>query len=144
MNYDLTYDAIRFLAYDLALKNNLTVADAWNKNKMASIDWLKGFMSRHKDLFLRRPDQCSLGRSIACNKTNVGYFFEKLKFLYEQCESFSNGSRVYNLDETSTLTVQKQQKVIAQKGVKQLAQAASGERGTLVTCCIINAHGTFL
>ena len=112
---------------------------------MAGIDWLKGFMSRHKDLSLRRPEQCSLGRSIAFNKTNVGYFFEKLKILYERCESFSNGSRVYNLDETSTSTVQKPQKVVAQKGVKQLAQAASGERGTLVTtCCIINAHGTFL
>ena len=56
MNYGLTYDAIRVLAYDLAMKNNLTVPDVWNKNKMAGIDWLKGFMSRHKDLSLRRPE----------------------------------------------------------------------------------------
>ncbi|KAJ8927370.1 hypothetical protein NQ314_020145 [Rhamnusium bicolor] len=53
---------------------------------------------------------------------------------------FKDGSRIYNLDETPTTTVQKTCKVVAVRGTKQVSKATSGERGTLVTtCCIISA-----
>lgn len=46
------------------------------------------------------------------------------------------------MDETGCTTVQKQNKVIAQKGVKQIVAITSQERGTLVTVCVaINAIG---
>lgn len=55
---------------------------------------------------------------------------------------FSEGSPIYNLDETGVTTVQSPKKVIAEKGVKRLNKVTSGERGVLVTvCCIINAYG---
>ncbi|KAJ8909638.1 hypothetical protein NQ315_015330 [Exocentrus adspersus] len=55
-------------------------------------------------------------------------------------EYFQDGCRIYNLDETSTTTVQKCAKILAEKGIKQVSKAVSAERGTLVTtCCIINA-----
>lgn len=42
-------------------------------------------------------------------------------------------------------TVQKPQRVLAQKGTKQLGQVVSGERGTLVTMiCCVNAAGQSL
>ncbi|KAJ8910978.1 hypothetical protein NQ315_003671 [Exocentrus adspersus] len=45
-------------------------------------------------------------------------------------------------DETATVTVQKSQKVLAERGTKQVNKVTSAERGTLVTtCCIINATG---
>ena len=70
-------------------------------------------------------------------------FYDKLKKLYQEYPTFSRGSvgsRVYNLEETSTSTVAKLCNVLAEKGVKQVSQVSSAERGTLVTtCCIINA-----
>lgn len=58
---------------------------------------------------------------------------------------FADGSRIYNLDETSTTTVQRPKKILAQKGSRQLNRVTSGERGALVTtCCIVNALGRYL
>jgi hypothetical protein len=59
--------------------------------------------------------------------------------------SFGNGCRIYNLDETATITFQRPQKVLAPKGVRNIRKVTSGEKGTLVTaCCIINALGQAL
>lgn len=59
--------------------------------------------------------------------------------------AFADGTRIFNLDDTSTKTVQKPQKVIAPKGRKNIGKVTSGERGTLVTtCCIISASGIAL
>lgn len=55
--------------------------------------------------------------------------------------SFGNGTRIYNLDQTSTSTVQLPQKVLAPKG-RSICKVTSGERGVLVTtCCIVSASG---
>jgi len=40
-------------------------------------------------------------------------------------------SRIWNLDETDVITVQKLKKIIAQKGSKQEGSITSGKRGTL-------------
>jgi hypothetical protein len=39
--------------------------------KIAGIDWLQGFKKRHKNLTLRKPENASLFRATAFNKTNV-------------------------------------------------------------------------
>lgn len=73
------------------------------------------------------------------------FFFDNLKSVYTRTDHFANSSRIYNLDETSTMTVQKSKKVLAIKGIKQVSKVKSGERGTLVTTCsIINARGNYL
>ena len=56
-----------------------------------------------------------------------------------------SGGQIYNLDETGLTTVQKAPKVLAPKGLKQVGQVASRERGELVTlCAIVSAAGQFL
>ena len=45
-------------------------------------------------------------------------FFDKLYDVLNRNTNFSNRSRIYNLDETSTITVQKHQKVLAEKGTR--------------------------
>ena len=146
MNFGLTRRNIKQLAYELGMKNNKPLPQNWIVGKIAGEEWLIGFMKRHSSLSLRQPESCSLGRATAFNKHNVLLFFEKLKEVYARHPSFSDGSRVYNLDETATTTViQKPQKVVAQKGMRQVSQVSSAERGTLVTtCCIVNAHGSCL
>lgn len=55
--------------------------------------------------------------------------------------NFCNGTRVYNLAETSTTTVQRPPKVLGPKG-KNISKVTNGERGVLVTtCCIVSASG---
>ena len=146
MNFGLTRRDIKHLAYALGIRNDKSVPQNWIVHKMAGEEWLIGFMKRNPSLSLRQPESCSLGRATAFNKHNVKMFFEKLKEVYARHPAFSDGSRVYNLDETSTTTViQKHQKVVAQKGMRQVSQVSSAERGTLVTtCCIVNAHGSCL
>ena len=49
----------------------------------------------------------------------------------------ASGDRIFNLDETGVTAVQKVPKVVATKGLKQVGQITSRERGELVTVCVI-------
>lgn len=50
--------------------------------------------------------------------------------------------RIYNCDETGIPTVVQAPNVVARKGSKQVGQAVSTERGSMITmCAIINAAG---
>lgn len=105
----------------------------------------KGFKKRHTDISIRFPEGCSIARVSAFNKKNIDNFFNKLEEVLKRNPSFMNGSRLYNLDETSTSIVQNTRKIVSVKGMKQVHQVKSAERGTSVTtCCIIGAHGVIL
>jgi hypothetical protein len=136
----------RVLAYEMAKINSKNIPASWEKNKMAGIDWLQGFLKRHtKELSIRQPEGCSLSRASSFNEHNVNIFFDNMKKAYGRSEAFSDGTRIYNLDETGTTTVQKPKKVLSSKGTKQVSQCTSGERGVLITtCCIISAIGSAL
>ena len=135
----------RRLAYETAIKNNLTIPDTWVISKLAGIDWLQGFMERNKHLTLRLPEARSIARATSFNKYNVKIFFDKLSDVMSRNPGFANGSRLYNLDETGVTTVQTPRKVIGEKGARQVHQITSGEKGSLVTvCCIIGANGNSL
>lgn len=146
MCYGVGYVECRKFAYELSIKNNLSVPDTWNKNKMAGIEWMRSFMKRNSGFVsLRKPESCSFSRATSFNKHNVSFFFKNLQNVMKRCPSFADGSRIFNLDETGVTTVQSPTRVIAQKGVKRLNQITSGERGVLVTvCCVINAYGNKL
>ncbi|XP_049855216.1 uncharacterized protein LOC126335795 [Schistocerca gregaria] len=100
--------------------------------------FVSGNSSRFPQLSLQTPEGCSLSRATGFIKFNVSNFFDKLEEILKRHPNFADGSGIFCLDETGT-TVQKSQKILAVKGVKQV-KATSAERGTLVmTCCIINA-----
>lgn len=53
--------------------------------------------------------------------------------------------KIFNLDETDITTVTDTPNVIASKGVKQIGQMATAERGTLVTmCAVVSGDGNSL
>ena len=144
MNYGLTLSDARKLAFDLAEANSVKMPPNWVREKMAGRDWISSFMKRHP-LSLRKPEGCSLARNTAFNRENVGRFYQNLKEVYEKYAAFSDGTRVYNLDETGITTVATPPKVISAKGQRQVAQVQAAERGSLVTVCsIISAAGTAL
>lgn len=116
----------------------------WEREKMAGKQWLRSFRKRHSELTVKKPEPCSLARATAFNRMNVAKFFNNLKTAYERHENFGNGSRIFNLDETSTTSVQRPQKVVAASG-RSTNKVTSGERGVLVTtCCIVSATGQAL
>lgn len=117
--------------------NNIKFPVSWSSEKMAGIEWLRSFRSRHPDLSLKKPEACSLARATAFNRETVNTFFNNLKNAMDRHPSFGNGCRVYNLDTP--------QKVMGPKGRHNLGKFTSGEKGTLVTtCAIVGASGQAL
>ncbi|XP_026331553.1 uncharacterized protein LOC113238919 [Hyposmocoma kahamanoa] len=129
----------------MAKHNNVSVPVNWERDKMAGLDWLRGFRERFPDMSLRKPENCSLARATAFNKETVKKFFDNLENVISRNPAFADGTRIFNLDETATSTVQKNPKVMAPKGRRNICKVSSGEKGTLVTTCnIIGAGGQAL
>lgn len=142
--YGISAKEVRRIAYQMGKINNIQMPPTWNTNEMAGKEWFRFFKQRHPELAIRKPEPCSLARATAFNKVNVQKFFNNLKVALQRHESFADGSRIYNLDETATTTVQRPQKIVTRKGTSA-CKVTSGERGTLVTTClIINALGQAL
>lgn len=77
MNYGLNYKQVRQLAYEYAKQlGSSRMPSSWDENKIAGIDWVKGFMTRHEQLTLRKHENTSLSRATAFNKANVAEFFD--------------------------------------------------------------------
>ncbi|KAB0803085.1 hypothetical protein PPYR_00055 [Photinus pyralis] len=145
MAYGLSTKECRRLAWEMADVNKLSVPISWTANKQAGVEWLRQFMKRRKNLSIRQPEACSLSRLTSFNPHNVKKFFDQLKQIFEKKPQLVDPSRIFNLDETGTSTVQKPRKIVAEKGSKQVSQCSSAERGSLVTsCAIICANGTYL
>lgn len=141
--YGLPVEDCRRVAYEMAVINKIACPISWGLKKIAGIDWFYGFLKRHPQLSQRTPEACSLSRATSFTKANVDVFFNNLEILYQQHPEFGDGTRVFNLDETATSTVQKPQRIVAEKGVKQVCKATSGEKGTNVTTvAIISASGS--
>lgn len=135
--YGLTPRDCRKVAYQMAKVNNLTIPESWKRDEMARKEWFRSFKKRHPDISIKKPEACSLARATAFNRETVKSFFDNLKTAMGRHPSFSTGCRLYNLDETATTTVQRPQKVVGPKGKHNIAKVTSGEKGILVTTCMI-------
>lgn len=97
-------------------------------------------MKRQPQLTLRKPENTSLARGTAFNKTNVAEFYDN----YERAlkADIFQAQQIFNIDETGVSTVLQAPNVVAKLGARQVGQAVSGERGTMITMCmIVNAIG---
>jgi len=145
MFYGLSTRDSRQLAFEMAERNDIVMPRSWKINRCAGLEWFRIFMRRNPNLSIRTPEGCSLSRATSFNKHNMEMFYSNLEATIRRSPAFADGTRIYNLDETATTTVQKPKRIIAEKGTKQVGQATSAERGTLVTtCCIISASGNSL
>lgn len=145
MFYGLTIMDVRSLIYEVAMLNNIKIPEKWHETKLAGIEYLYNLRKRDNRLSLRTPEGCSLSRATSFNRHNVGIFFDNLETVMSRQAVFGNGTRVFNLDETNTMTVQKSAKVLAARGQRQVSKVTSAERGTLTTTCyIISALGNAL
>ena len=67
VNYGMTYKQFHQLAYDCGRRLQSKFPSSWIDNKIAGIDWLLGFMKRHKNPTLSKPENTSLFRATAFN-----------------------------------------------------------------------------
>ncbi|XP_022166135.1 uncharacterized protein LOC111030774, partial [Myzus persicae] len=133
----------RKLAYQLAVKNNKKHNFSHIKEE-AGYDWYKGFMSRHPELSLRKPEATSAARAMGFNKPVVMQFFKLLGELMDRYKFTPD--RIYNCDETGISSVPKSKaKIIATKGRKQVGSITSAERGETVTVeMCMNSVGRYM
>lgn len=138
-NYGLTTTEMRKLAFKYAVANKINVS-SWEEKEIAGKGWLRMFRSRHSEISLRKPEATSLARSTAFNKQNVNEFFSKYIEVLKRNEY--QPYQIWNIDETGLSTVQAVPKILAPKGIKQLASMTSAERGINVTMiAAINGAG---
>lgn len=72
--FGLTCTDVRKLAYTLAVKNGYD--NLFNSmTEMAGYHWYYGFLHRHPEISLRKPENTSANRSRSFNRTNVEKFF---------------------------------------------------------------------
>ncbi|XP_036146776.1 uncharacterized protein LOC118646934 [Monomorium pharaonis] len=130
------------LAYDLAVE--LKLPHRFNTEKRtAGKHFYYDFMARHPDLSLRTPESTSMMRAVGFNKLQVDLFFSNLEKLMNQYNF--PPSNIYNCDETGVSCVQKHQKVLAPKAVRQVGKLTSAERGKNITIMFcMSANGYFI
>lgn len=144
MQYGLTKKGVRLLAFEYARANKNKMPDNWSEEEIAGEEWMRGFLKRHTDLSVRKPEATSLSRMTSFNRTNFGLFFNNIKEVHRKYGPIAP-DKIWNLDETGLSTVQQQSKIIAPKGVKQIGSATAAERGSLVTMiAAVNAIGNSL
>ena len=141
--FGLTMQDCRKMAYELAERNGC--AHRFNKlTRMAGQDWMNGFLSRHPDLSLRKPEPTSGARAMGFNKVAVTQFFELLTETLDKYQL--TGSRMFNCDETAvTVNSKGNSKVLATKGKRQVGVLTSAERGETVTAELcFSAAGAYM
>lgn len=105
----------------MAKHNNIRIPQSWVEKKTAGKEWMRSFyifLYRNQELSIRKPDACSLSRLTSSNKHNVTVFFKYLESILKRCLQLADGSRVFNLDETSLTTMQKSKKSYSTQGSK--------------------------
>ena len=140
MYFGLCLKEVKSLAFEYGTKLEITMPISWGERGFASKDWMTNFIKRHPELTLRSPEATSLSRVTSFNRYNVNQFFDNYVKVLER--THFTPDQIWNLDETGCTTVQKPNKVLAARGVKQVGAIVSAERGQLVTlCCAVNAMG---
>ena len=145
MFHGLSIKSTRKLAWEYAKQNLKDYPDVWDKNREAGMEWYYELMKRNSNLSLRMPEATSIARATAFNRYNMDMFFNHYNSIINRPNFQLEPRLIWNLDETGVNTVQGTSKILSEKGIKQVGQITSAERGVLITmCCCVSAVGATL
>jgi transposase-like protein len=128
--FGLTMTECRKLAFQLAEQNGHE--HPFNKNdEAAGRGWMNGFLKRHPELSIRKPEATSGARAMGFNKVAVSRFF---KLLTEIVDKYKITAERIGLS-----------KILATKGKRQVGAVTSAERGETVTVEVcFSAGGSYI
>jgi hypothetical protein len=129
--FGLTAKELRSSAFQLASRNDHDIP--FNKEEeMASEDWLKGFMTRHPEISLRKPESTSAARAMGFKKVAVSNLFSLLTEVLEKYQ-FS-ADKIYTVDEAGITVNQKgYSRIVAFRGRRHIGTITSAKRGETIT-----------
>lgn len=138
--FGITRADLQILAFEIAKANGIPNRF---KHGKAGKKWYYGFMARHPELSLRQPEATSAARALGFSRERVNEFFDVLTRLLDKYQF--PPTNIFNMDESGFSTVQRPQKILAQRGKHQVGALTSGERGTNTTCvCCMSATGMYV
>ena len=114
--YGLTRADTQDLVFQFCVVNN--GPNPFANKERAGREWLNGFLQRHPDISVRKPENVSVGRAYGFSRHSVNDFFNK----YFSLVYGKDGNRVipncniYNEDESGFTIVHMPDKVLAKKG----------------------------
>ena len=128
--YGLTIADLRTLVNEFCEKNK--IIHPFNKdNKMTCRDFVAGFLKRHSNVSLRKPEAISLNRVYGLNEVSVDKYFENLAKVLDTYNL--EPQQIFNLDESELSCVHKPNKVLAQEGKRVVSSTTNVERGVTTT-----------
>lgn len=82
----------RQIAYLYAVQHQVKVPPVWQIKSMATYDWLRGFLSRHRMLSFCKPDASRVAKNMETNQCGIQELFFQVHNVVAQCklESIEN------------------------------------------------------
>ena len=131
--FPLTMQKVRRLAFDFAQAHKLKGFNR-NSNK-ADRSWAKYFLSRHKDIKIKKSHHLSVARAMCANEPNIRKWFDtEYKPLLREL-GINSPEQIWNCDETGVTNVPNEDMVVAEVGFpsQKTVSAEQGELSTILT-----------
>ncbi|CAG8835093.1 13928_t:CDS:1, partial [Cetraspora pellucida] len=139
IGFGLTKEAVNTMVVQILKEKNKNQLNI----KSPSDQWWKRFMRDHSQLSFRVPQELSKARAAKCNPVVIQDHFRKLEQLINKYSLTSD--RIWNMDESGFNISSRLQKVLAQKGSRQVHKTVAGSSKEHVSVCpTISAAGTYI
>jgi len=130
---------VRRLAAQYSAANKLNCF----KKDIAGYYWFRGFMERHSDLRIKKPEALSAGRAAGMNQVVVNKWFKEYEDLLQKLQIKDVPGHIWNCDESGMVDHFERQRAIGVAGIPtyQITANEKGQTVTVLTC--FNAVGTY-
>lgn len=139
--FPLTRQEIQKLAFEFAVRSRIRGFSS--KKQRAGRYWFEGFMERHQNLSVRKPENLSAARAAGMNETVVQAWFAEYKDLITKLGIGDQPDRFWNCDETG-VTEQFSQGLTVGEVAQPCYRITPGEKGeTTTVLASFNAKGEY-
>jgi hypothetical protein len=104
-------------------------------------DWVSGFLFRHTEISLRKPQALSTCRARMLNQTVTDHFYSDLQKLLNDIGLTDQPMKIWNIDETSVPLLHKPVRVLGQTGAKNIPGRVGNNRENVSVLACVNAAG---
>ena len=104
-------------------------------------DWWAGFLKRHPEVKLRKPEPLTTVRSRMMNGVIVGQYLLDLQSLMSKLGLTNKPNLVWNADETGIPLTHQPDRVLARSGTKFVPGRVSNSRENMTMMATVNASG---